>query len=52
MKAAKQEKGQARILEWIAFLSPGDLLDPGIKPASSALTGGFSIAEPLGKPTI
>jgi len=28
---------QARILEWLSFLSPGDLLDPGIKPASLAL---------------
>ena len=24
---------QARILEWVAFLPPGDLPDPGIKPA-------------------
>ena len=28
---------QARILEWIAFPSSGDLLNPGIKPRSSAL---------------
>jgi len=25
---------QARILEWAAFPSPGDLPDPGIKPKS------------------
>ena len=25
---------QARILEWVAFPSPGDLLNPGIKPMS------------------
>ena len=28
---------QARILEWVAFPSPGDLPDPGIKPGSPAL---------------
>jgi len=28
---------QARQLEWIAFPSPGDLPDPGIKSRSSAL---------------
>ena len=30
---------QARILEWVAwrFTSPGDLLNPGIKPRSLAL---------------
>ena len=28
---------QARILEWIEFLSPEDLPDPGIKPESPAL---------------
>ena len=30
---------QARILEWVAISSPGELLDPEIKPASSALAG-------------
>ena len=25
---------QARILEWVAFPSPGDLPDPGIQPTS------------------
>ena len=28
---------QARILEWVAILSPRDLPDPGIKPRSPAL---------------
>ena len=35
---------QARILEWVPFLTPGDLPDPGIEPASlvsPALAGGF-----------
>ena len=40
---------------WIGlpFPSPGDLPDPGIKPASPvspALAGGFFTAEPPGKP--
>ena len=35
---------QARILEWVAMPSPGDLSNPGIEPASlmsPALAGGF-----------
>ena len=28
---------QVRILEWVAFPSPGDLPDPGIEPRSPAL---------------
>ena len=28
---------QARILEWVAIPSPGDLPDPGIEPGSPAL---------------
>ena len=40
---------QARILEWVAILTPGDLPDPGIKPESPALAGGFFTTEPLGK---
>ena len=32
---------QARLLEWIAFPFPGDLLDPGIKPGSPALQEDF-----------
>ena len=30
---------RARILEWVAFPSPGDLPDPGIKPTSPAVAG-------------
>ena len=30
---------QARLLEWVAIPSPGDLPDPGIKPMSPALPG-------------
>ena len=35
---------QARILEWVAVPSPGDLPNPGIRPmslTSPALAGGF-----------
>ena len=35
---------QARILEWVAFLPPGELPNPGIEPASltsPALADGF-----------
>ena len=39
---------QARILEWVSISSPGDLSDPGIKPASPALVGGFFTTEPPG----
>ena len=38
----------------LPFLTPGDLLDPGIKPASlvfPALVGGFFTTEPPGKPS-
>ena len=41
---------QARILEWVAFPSPGDLSNPGIKPRSSALQADSLPAEPQGKP--
>ena len=41
---------QARILEWVAFPSPGDLPDPGIESASPALAGRCFTAEPPGKP--
>ena len=34
----------------LPFLSPEDLPDPGIKPASPALAGGFFTIEPPGKP--
>ena len=33
----------------LPFPSPGDLLDPGIKPTSPALAGSFFITEPPGK---
>ena len=39
---------KARILKWVPFPSPGDLPDPGVKPASlksPALTGGFFITH-------
>ena len=41
---------QARKLEWIAFPSPGDLSNPGIKPRSPALQADSFPAEPQGKP--
>ena len=41
---------QARILEWLPFPPPGDLPDPGIKPASPALAGGFFTTGHLGNP--
>ena len=41
---------QARILEWVAFPSPGDLPDPGIKPRSPALQAESLPSEPPGKP--
>ena len=34
-----------RLLEWVAFPSPGDLPDPCVEPASPALAGGFFTAE-------
>ena len=34
----------------LPFLSPGDLPNPGIEPASPVLAGGFFITEPPGKP--
>ena len=40
----------ARILEWVAISSQGDSLDPGMKPMSPALAGGFFNSELLGKP--
>ena len=36
----------------LPFPSPGDIHDPGIKPVSPALAGGFFITEPLGKSPI
>jgi len=43
---------QARILEWVAILPPGDLPDPGIEPMSllsPALAGRFFTTKPPGK---
>ena len=41
---------QARILEWVAFPSPGDLPNPGIEPRCPALKADSLPAEPQGKP--
>ena len=41
---------QARILEWVAISSPGDLLDPEIEPGSPALQMESLPSEPPGKP--
>ena len=43
---------QARILEWVLFPSPGDLLDPGIKLQSPALQADSLPSELQGKPLI
>ena len=37
---------QARILEWVAFPSPGDLPDPGIEARSPALQADALTSEP------
>ena len=37
---------QARILEWLPFPSPGDLLDPEIEPRSPALQADSLPTEP------
>ena len=34
----------------LPFPSPGELPDPGIKPGSPTLAGGFFTTEPPGKP--
>ena len=44
---------QARILEWVAFPTPGALTDPGLKPvflASPVLADGSFTTAPPGKP--
>ena len=41
---------QARILEWVAIASSGDLPESGIEPASSALQADSLPSEPPGKP--
>ena len=40
----------ARILEWAATSSPGDLPDPGIEPVSLALQANSLPLEPSEKP--
>ena len=40
---------QARILQWVPFPSPGDLLDPGIEPGSLTLQADSLPSEPAGK---
>ena len=40
---------QASILEWVAFPSPGDLLNPGIEPRPPKLQADSLPAEPQGK---
>ena len=40
---------QARILEWVVFLSPGDLPKAGIEPKTAALQVDSLPAEPQGK---
>ena len=41
---------QARVLEWVAFPSPGDLPNSGIEPWSLALQADALTSEPPGKP--
>ena len=41
---------QARILDWVAILSQGDLPDMGIKPGSPAVEADSLPSEPPGKP--
>ena len=44
--------GFSRLEYWSGLLlsSPGHLPNPGIEPASPALTGGYFTTEPPGKP--
>ena len=42
-------QGSPRILEWVAYPSPGDLPDPGIKPGSPALQADSLLTELSGK---
>ena len=37
---------QAKVLEWFAIPSPGNLLNTGIEPESPAFTGRLFTAEP------
>ena len=36
----------------LPFPSPGDISDPGLRPMSPALAGGFFATEPPGKPKV
>ena len=42
---------QTRVLEWVAIPPSGGLPDPGIKPMSPALAGGFFTTGSPGKPS-
>jgi len=44
--------GKNNGMGWLAFLSSGDLPDPGIKPRSPALQVDSLPTEPLGKPIL
>ena len=44
------EFSRQEYLSELPFLSPGDLLDPGIEPGSPALQAGTLLCEPPGKP--
>ena len=48
--SAVREIPQDRILEWVAFPSPGDHPNPGVKLGSPALQVGSLPAELPGKP--
>ena len=41
---------QARVLEWVAISSSGDLPDPVIESGSSALQADSLLSKPQGKP--
>ena len=43
---------QARILEWVAFPSPEDFPNAGIKPVSLASASEFVTTEPSEKPKL
>ena len=43
---------QARILEWVAFLSPEELPNPGIESRSPTLQVDSLPTEPPGKPCV
>ena len=48
----KQSVEFFRILEWVAFPSPGGLPNPGIEPRSPRLQADSLPAEPPGKPNV